>query len=146
MSSRVSMTKSIAVAVALAAGLSSIARADDSSMNPFTGASYASFNGGNLGHITKPSVFVNAPSSWRQANPNGLSDRQLQALSSEALESNFQKPSFDTAPSSFAQSHPYGLSERELQALSSPGPAWHSSPQSAPSALATIKFRNRVSD
>jgi hypothetical protein len=138
--------RGIAVAVALAAGLSGIARADDSSTNPFTGDSYAAFNGGNLGHITKPSILVNAPSSWRQANPNGLSYRQLQALSSDALESNFQQHNFDMTPSSFAQSHPHGLSERELQALSSPGPAWHSSPQSAPSALAIIKFRNRVSN
>ena len=127
MNSRFSMMKSVAVAVALAAGLSAIARADDSSTNPFTGDSYAAFNGGNLGHISKP-PFVKTPSSWRQANPNGLSERQLEALSSEALANDFQRPSFDKAPPSFAQSHPHGLSVRELQSLSSEGPAWHSSP------------------
>jgi hypothetical protein len=146
MNSKVSIVRSVAVAVALVAGLSGMARADDSSTNPFTGDSYASFNGGNVGRITKPPVFVAAPSSWRRANPNGLSDRQLQALSSEALGNSFQRPNFDTAPSSFAQTHPHGLSERELQALSSPGPAWHSAPQTAPSALAIIKFLNRASN
>ena len=37
MNSRFSMMNSIAVAVVLAAGLSGVARADDSSTNPFTG-------------------------------------------------------------------------------------------------------------
>jgi hypothetical protein len=127
MNSRFSMMKSIAVAVALAAGLSGIARADDSSTNPFTGDSYTAFNGGNLGHIANP-PFVKTPSSWRQANPNGLSERQLETLSSEALANDFQRPSFDKAPPSFGQSHPRGFSVRELQSLSSEGPAWHSSP------------------
>ena len=146
MSIRVFAVRNVAVAVAVAAGFSGVARADDSSMNPFTGDSYASFNGGNLGHITKAPVFVETPSSWRQANPKGLSERQLQALSSEALASAFEKPTFDNGPSTWRQAHPNGLSERELQALSSPGPAWHSSPQSAPSALAIVKSRNRDSD
>jgi hypothetical protein len=127
MNSRFSMMKSIAVAVVLAASLSGIARADDSSTNPFTGDSYAAFNGGNLGHIANL-PFVKTPSSWRQANPNGLSERQLETLSSEALANDFQRPSFDKAPPSFGQSHPRGLSVRELQSLSSEGPAWHSSP------------------
>ena len=118
MNSRFSMMKCIAVAVALAAGLSGIARADDSSTNPFTGDSYASFNGGNLGHITKP-PFFKTPSSWRQANPNGLSERQLETLSSEALANDFQRPSFDKAPSTWRQANPHGLSERQMQALSS---------------------------
>ncbi len=126
MNSKVSMIKSTVVAVALAASISGIAHADDSSMNPFTGDSYAYFNGGNVGHITNPPVFAKTPSAWRQANPNGLSERQFQAQSSEALENDFQRPTFDKEPSSFAQSHPHGLPERELQALSSEGPAWHS--------------------
>lgn len=137
MNSGLSMMRVVA-AVALAAVVSGIARADDSSINPFTGDSYASFNGGNLGRVITPPVFVKSPSAWRQANPNGLSDRRLEALSSGALGNTFQQPSFDRAPSSFTQSHPSGLSERELQALSSWGPAWHSSPQSAPSAGAPM--------
>ena len=48
MNSKVSIMKSMVVAVALVAGVSGIARADDSSMNPFTGDSYAYFNRGDL--------------------------------------------------------------------------------------------------
>jgi hypothetical protein len=40
------MLKSIAVTAALVAGVSGIARADDSSMSRLTGDSYAYFNGG----------------------------------------------------------------------------------------------------
>ena len=65
MNRKVSMLKSMVVAVALVAGVSGIARADDSSMNPFTGDSYAYFNGGNLGHTTNPPVFARGPSAWR---------------------------------------------------------------------------------
>ena len=52
------------------------ARADGSSMNPLTGDSYAYFN-------RAPSN-VSAEPSWRQSHPNGLSEREFQALSSEA--------------------------------------------------------------
>jgi len=87
MNSRVFIVRSVALALALAADFSSTASADDSSMDPFTGDSYAASNGGNLGQVTKAAVFVTTPSSWRQANPNALSERQLQTLSSEALAS-----------------------------------------------------------
>ena len=76
MNSKVSMMKSMVVAVALAAGVSGIARADDSSMSRFGGDSYAYFNN---------AVVDKAPSAWRQANPNGVPEQQLEALSSEAL-------------------------------------------------------------
>jgi len=133
MKSRFSMLKSIAVTAALVAGVSGITRADDSSMSRLTGDSYAYFNRGPDG----TPVFNNAPSAWRQANPNGVSERVLQSYSApgEAWHSN--KPVFDPAPSTFAQSHPNGLSERELQALSSEGPAWHQPNQSATSSLAS---------
>jgi fructose-specific component phosphotransferase system IIB-like protein len=118
MNSKVSMLKSMVVAAALAAGVSGIARADDSSMNPFTGDSYAYFNGGDLPQNGKP-VFDKAASAWHQANPRGLSERQLEALSSEALAHDFQRPTFDKGPSTWRQANPHGLSERQLQALSS---------------------------
>ena len=130
------MLKSIVVTAALVAGVSGIARADDSSMNPFTGDSYAYFNGGDLPQHGKP-VFDKAPSSWRQSHPNGLSERQLQALSSESAPYDLNAPSFDKAPSSWRLSHPNGLSEREFQALSSEAPAWQLPNQSATSALAS---------
>jgi hypothetical protein len=128
MNRKFSMLKSIALAAALAAAVSGIARADDNSMSRFGGDSYAYFNS-TAGDKT--------PSAWRQANPNGVPERQLQALSSEALGYDFQRPIFDKAPSTFRQTHPNGLSERELQALSSESPVWHQSAQPATSALAS---------
>ena len=141
MNSRLSMMRIVA-AVALAAGVSGIARADDSSSSRFGGDGYAYF------HQDKP-IVSKAPTGFRQSNPNGLSESQLQALSSSSVASAYGAavPAFDKATSSFAQSHPHGLSVRELQALSSEGPAWHSSHQSAPSARATMNdadFANRA--
>jgi hypothetical protein len=118
MNSKVSMLKSMVVAVALVAGVSGIARADDSSMNPFTGDSYAYFNRGDLPRSGNP-AFDKSASGWRQDNSSGLSERHLEALSSEALASDFTKPTFDKGPSTWRQTHPHGLSERQLQALSS---------------------------
>ena len=128
MNSKVSMIKSMVVAVALVAGVSGIARADDSSMSRFGGDSYAYFNN---------AVVDKAPSAWRQANPNGVPEQQLEALSSEALANDFQRPTFDKAPSAWRQANPNGLSERQFQALSSEAAAWHSPNQSATTALAS---------
>lgn len=131
-----SMMKSMVVAVALAAGVSGMARADDSSMNPFTGDSYAYFNGGDLPQNGKP-VFDKAPSEWRQSNPQGLSERVLESYSAPGEAWHLNTPVFDNARSSWRLAHPNGLSEREFQALSSEAPAWHSSTPSATSALAS---------
>ena len=123
-----SLSKQVVIATALALGASSVALADDSSMNPFTGDSYKYFNGRNLGDpgpFNRP-VFSNAPAapSWRQSHPNGLTDRELAALSSSGLsasESQLNPPVFASAPAdpSWRQSHPNGLTERELAALGS---------------------------
>jgi hypothetical protein len=128
MKSRFSMLKSIAVAAALAAGVSGIARADDSSMSRIGGDSYAYFNN---------AVVDKAPSAWRQAHPNGLPEQQLQALSSEALANDFQRPTFDKTASEWRQENPHGLSERQMQALSSEASAWHSTPQSQTTGFAS---------
>ena len=93
MKSKFSMLKSIAVAAALVAGVSGIARADDSSMSRLTGDSYAYFNGGQSGNP----VFDNASSAWRQSHPNGVSESQLQAASSEAPAYALSTPVFDKA-------------------------------------------------
>ena len=127
MNSKVSMMKSLVVAVVLAAGVSGLARADDGGMGRFSD-SYAYFNS---------QVIDKSPSVWRQANPSGLSERQLEALSSEALGNDFQRPTFDKAPSTWRQANPHGLSERQFQALSSEGAAWHSTIQSPTSAVAS---------
>jgi len=130
MNSKSSMLKSIALAAALAAGISGIARADDNSMSRFGGDGYAYFNSAPVSK---------APSAWRQANPNGVSEGVLQAESSEGLGYDFQHFTFDKSPSAWRQANPNGVSERELQALSSSSlaTAFRSPDQSATSALAS---------
>jgi hypothetical protein len=123
---KVSMMKSLVVAVVLAAGVSGIARADGG-MGRF-GDSYAYFNSQTIDK---------SPSAWRATHQNGLSERQLQTLSSESLASDFTKPTFDKAPSTFRWANPNGLSERQWQALSSEASAGHSSPQVATNAVAS---------
>jgi hypothetical protein len=145
-----SLSKQLVVATALALGTSGIALADDSSMNPFTGDSYKYFNGGaNSAQFNRP-VFSNAPASpsWRQSHPNGLTDRELQALSSSGLAASapeFNPPMFASAPAdpSWRQSHPNGLTERELQGLSSSNLAvWQAPNGSENTATASIDRPN----
>jgi hypothetical protein len=128
MSSKFSSVKSIALTALLVAGVSGMARADDSSMSRFGGESYAYFNN---------AVVDKAPSAWRQSHPNGVSEQQLEAESSEGLANDFAHPTFAKTPSTWRQANPNGLSERELQALSSEGPAWHESTSSPISAQAS---------
>ena len=111
-----SLSKQLVVAAALALGASSIALADDSSMSRFGGESYAYFN--------QPVLRTAAAGpTWRQSHPNGLTELELQALSSSdlsAFASEVNPPVLASAPAdpAWRQSHPNGLSERELQALS----------------------------
>ena len=128
MKSRFSTLKSIVVAAAMVAGVSGIARADDSSMSRFGGDSYAYFNN---------AVVDKAPSAWRQSNPNGVPENVLQAYSGVGEAWNLNNPVFDRAPSAFAQTRPHGLTERDYQALSSEAPAWHSSSQPATTGFAS---------
>jgi hypothetical protein len=119
-----SVIKIVVSAAILGASVSGAAYADDSSMARFGGDSYAYFNSQQVDK---------SPSTWRQANPNGLSDRQLEAISTEAPAWQLNKPVLASAPSdpSFRQTHPNGMSEREYQALSSEAPTWHRSATTA---------------
>jgi hypothetical protein len=127
MNNKFSIVKSVVAAAALAAGVSAIARADDSSMSRFGGDSYAHFNS---------AATNNAPSTWRQSNPNGVPESTVQALSGfgQAWK---PAPVLHMAPSTWQANHSNGLSERELQALSSEAPAWHQPGQPATSAFAS---------
>jgi hypothetical protein len=112
-----SLSKQLVVAAALALGASGGALADDSSMSRFGGDSYAYFNQPVLRNTA-------ASPTWRQSHPNGLTERELQALSSSSLAASaFQvdHPVVASAPAdpAWRQSHPNGLTEPELQALSS---------------------------
>jgi len=111
-----SLSKQLVVATALALGASGVALADDSSMSRFGGDSYGYFNQPVPRNTT-------AGTTWRQSHPNGLSERELQALSASDLSSvvaQVNPPVFASAAADplWRQSHPNGLTERELQALS----------------------------
>jgi hypothetical protein len=112
-----SVTTQLAVAVALSLGASGIALADGSSMSRFGGESYAYFN--------QPIVRSAAASpNWRQGHANGLTDSELQALSSSSLAaSEFQvdHPVMASAPAdtTWRQSHPNGFTEVEAEQRSS---------------------------
>ena len=121
MKSRFSMLKSIAVAAALAAGVSGIARADDSSMSRFGGDSYAYFNGGNLPQGGPP-VINRTPSTFRQTSPHGLPFSTYQALSSPNAPEWQPAPVIDYTASTFHQQNPHGLPFSTYQALASPAP------------------------
>ena len=112
-----SLNRQLVVATALALGASGIALADDSSMSRFGGESYTYFNQPVLRNAA-------AAPGWRQSHPNGLTELELQVLSSSSLAASaFQAdhPVVASAPADplWRQSHPNGLTERELQALSS---------------------------
>ena len=130
-----SVKQRLAVATALALGLSGAALADDSSMNRIGGDSYAYFG--------RPAAAVAASPDWRQSHPRGLTEREVQALSSSDLSAfvaRLDPPVFARTPadSSWRQNHPNGLTERELQELSSSALAiWH-----APSAIGATAQRS----
>jgi hypothetical protein len=132
-----SLSKQLVVATALALGTSGVALADDSSMSRFGGDSYAYFNQPVLRNTA-------ASPSWRQSHPNGLTDRELQALSSSDLSASAEQlnpPVFASAAAdpSWRQSHPNGLTERELQGLSSSTLAvWQAPNGAANTATASI--------
>ena len=109
---------SLSIATVMALGISA-AYADDSSMSRFGGESYAYFN-------SKPTV-VSAEAgaaAWRRAHPNGLTEREIVALSSSDLSAaagTFNPAAFSmvAADTTWHQTHPNGFTEREMQALSS---------------------------
>jgi hypothetical protein len=130
MNRKFSMLKSMVVTVALVAGVSGIARADDNDMTRFGGDGYSFF------HENKP-IVDKAPSTWRQDNPHGLSFRQEQALSDESQVYQLQQPVIDRTPSTFRQTNPHGLTFGDYQALSSESAFWQRQAQPAPRAFAS---------
>lgn len=133
-SNRYSGMKRIVLAVALAAGVSGVANAQfysDNSISRLGGDSYAYFNSQSIDK---------SPSAWRQANPQGLSERVLQAYSANSAGSAWKldKPVFSSvaSDSTFKQTHPNGITERELQALSSSSLAIWQTPNGSPAETA----------
>jgi hypothetical protein len=130
MNRKFSLLKSMAVAAALMAGISGIARADDNDMTRFGGDGYAYF------HENK-AVVDKAPSTFRQANPHGLSFRQEQALSDESQVYQLQEPAIDYSASAFRQTNPHGLSFGDYEGLSSESAFWQRQAQPATKTFAS---------
>ena len=134
MKSKLSMLKSIAVVAALVAGVSGVARADNDT-NPFNGESYLYFKNAQA-------TAGNGAPTFHQSNPNGVSESELQAGSSESpvwQPNRFANTAgvVNKAPSAWRQANPHGLSERELQALSSESPMWQAPTTSEASSFAS---------
>ncbi len=126
------------VATVLAAGFSTGASADDSSLSPFGGDSYAYFQRGM-------SRVGAAPTTFHRDNPRDTSEREYQALSSWAPVWH-PVPAADRMPAMVRMSNPTGLSLREYQALSSNSQVWQlpDSPRDAPSAPIRRKAEGAV--
>ena len=136
MSHKFSMVKRIAVTTALVAGVAGVAYADDNSMNPYNGDSYAYFNGGNLPQGGKP-VIATAPSTFRETNPHGLPFSSYAALSSPIAPEWQPAPVLDRTASTFHRDNPHGLPFSTYAALSSVGPEYPSPDQAAFNNVAT---------
>jgi hypothetical protein len=111
-----SLSRTLAVTMALALAASGVAIADDTSTSRFGGDGYAYFS---------QSVRGNTAAVWRQSHPNGLSQRDLQAASSSSLAASASQLDNANAVSagtpadpSWRQTHPNGLTQSELQAAS----------------------------
>jgi hypothetical protein len=131
--------KKVVLAAALLSGvwgISGVARADNSSMNPLGGGSYAYDGGYNPAYNGNQAL-----SAWRLSHPDGLSERMLERDSSSAPAWQRHEPIFNQAPSAWRLSHPDGLSERMLERDSSSAPAWRLHQPMFASTSAAAEFR-----
>ena len=133
-----SSTARVVLAAALAACLTAIASADDSSIGRF-GDSSTYFN-------SQP--VQRGPSAWRAENPQGISERQLQGYSGVSEPWHLSKPGFTNVASdlSFKETHPTGLTVAELQSFSSEASAWHSTPVKATATASTENGKQTLAD
>jgi len=112
-----SLSKQLVVGTALALGASGVALADGNSMSRFGGDSYAYFN-------QPVPRNTDAGPTWRQSHPNGLTEREVQAMSASDLSASVAQvnpPVLASAPADplWRRGHPNGLTEPEMEALSS---------------------------
>ena len=92
------LARQIVTATALALGVSGIALADDSSMNPFTGESFAYFNGGqNRGN---PNMRVQNPHPQGAVATGTRQKKDEQKIESKTLLGNREPPIM--SPSTYA--------------------------------------------
>jgi hypothetical protein len=92
------LTRQLVIATALALGVSGAALADDSSMNPFTGESFAYFNGGqNRGN---PNMLAQNPHPQVAVAAGTRQKKDEQPIESKTLLANRETPI--TSPSTYA--------------------------------------------
>jgi hypothetical protein len=111
------LTRQLVTATALALGVSGVALADDSSMNPFTGESFAYFNGGqNRGN---PNMLAQNPPPQGAVAAGTRQKKDEQKIGSKTLLANHETPI--TSPSTYAGADYSALLSRLIFAVKSVG-------------------------
>ena len=111
------LTKQLVTATALALGVSGIALADDSSMNPFTGESFVYFNGGQS--RGNPSMLAQSPHPRGTVAAGTRQKKDEQKIESKTLLANRETPI--TSPSTYAGADYSSLLSRLILAAKSVG-------------------------
>ena len=111
------LTKQLVTATALALGVSGIALADDSSMNPFTGESFVYFNGGQS--RGNPSMLEQSPHPQGTVAAGTRQKKDEQKIESKTLPANRETPI--TSPSTYAGADYSALLSRLILAVKSMG-------------------------
>jgi len=111
------LTRQLVIATALALGVSDMALADDSSMNPFTGESFVYFNGGqNRGN---PNMLAQNPRPQGTEAAGTRQKKDEQRIDSKTLMANRGTPI--TSPTDYAGADYSALLARLLLAVKSVG-------------------------
>jgi hypothetical protein len=111
------LTKQLVTATALALGVSGIALADDSSMNPFTGESLVYFNGGQS--RGNPSMLAQSHHPQGTVPAGTRQKKDEQKIESKTLLANRETPI--TLPSTYAGADYSALLSRLILAVKSAG-------------------------
>src|ERR1700680_3294165 len=111
------LTKQLVTATALALGVSGIALADDSSMNPFTGESFVYFNGGQS--RGNPSMLAQSPHPRGTVAAGTRQKKDEQKIESKTLLATRETPI--TSPSTYAGADYSALLSRLILAVKSVG-------------------------
>jgi len=111
------LTRRLVTATALALGVSGIALADDSSMNPFTGESFVYFNGGQNGG--NPSMLAQNPHSQVAVASGTRQKKDEHTIESKTLLANRETPI--TSPSTYAGADYSALLSRLIFSVKSVG-------------------------
>ena len=111
------LTRQLVTATALALGVSGIALADDSSMNPFTGESFVYFNGGQT--HGNPNLLAQNPHPQGAVAAGTRQKKDEQTIESKTLLANRETPI--TSPSTYAGADYSALLSRLIFAVKSMG-------------------------